>query len=209
MQVDACAERALDAAAAEVVDGGVLVEFGFGSGQERVDASRRAVEVDVECARRSRSKVEERAVCGDLGNAAGWFEETNLGSTVKSERAIERVVVRRNIQRYVRTVKNLVFCRRRGAAFGKEQGGGSFAAGVFNINTGVGCYGRGGFERQRVFFVRLLDIKRRSGVFFGQGEGNGCAGRGIRCAVLLGQFNGYAFGDAEFPNVVCVYGQIG
>lgn len=152
--------------------------------------------------------MEERAVCGDLGNAAGGFEETDFVSTVKSERAIERVVVRRNIQRYVRTVKIRGFCRRRGAAFGKEQGGGSCAAGVFNINAGVGCYGRGGFDKQRVFCVRLLDIKRRSGVFFGQGEGNGGAGGGIRCAVLLGQFNGYAFGDAEFPTVVFVDGQI-
>lgn len=153
--------------------------------------------------------MEERAVCGDLGNAAGGFEETNLGSTVKSERAIERVVVRRNIQRYVRTVKNRGFCRRRGAAFGKEQGGGSFAAGVFNINAGVGSYGRGGFDRQRVFCVRLLNIEFRSGVFFGQGEGNGGAGGGIRCAVFQGQVNGNALGEAEFPSVVCVDGQIG
>ena len=185
MQVNTRAECALDAAAAEVVDGGVLVEFSFGSGQERVDASRRAVEVDVECARRSRSKVKERAVCGDLSNAAGRFEETYLRSTVKSERAIERVVVRRNIQRYVRTVKNRGFCRRRGAVFGKEQGGGSCAAGVFNINACVGNYGRGGFNRQRVFGMRFLDIKLRVGVIYGQSEGNGCAGRGIRCAVLL------------------------
>lgn len=207
MQVDARAERALYAAAAEVVDGGVLVEFGFGSGQERVDAGRRAVEVDVECARRSISKVEERAVCGDLSNAAGGFEETDFGSTVKSERAIERVVVRRNIQRYVRTVKNRGFCRRRGAAFGKEQGGSEFAAFVFNVDTRVGGYGICLFYRQRAFGVRLFDIKFRGCAFCG--EGNGCAGRGIRCAVFFGQVNGYALGDAEFPSVVCVDGQIG